>query len=152
MKVTKELKRIAKRADYYFIHVDAHKATLELMASKDTRGDFNPVHLATFTDIDCTMYDYSPNAQYSGYNGKARIFISGWDAKTLLSLIQVLHIDTEIAFHVAAGNNNDIMNKAGLVFDDVSLIARKNGKEIGTFLIFAHPGLDNSARPIHFTL
>ena len=148
MKVTKELKGIAKRADYYFIHVDNYKATIELMKSKDARGDFNPSHLASYDDIDLEFNDYVN--QYSRFTGKARVYVDGWNAKTLLSLLQILHIDTEIKIQIAAHNNNDIMNNANLVYDVVYLKAFKNKKQIGEFLIFAHPGLDNSARPISF--
>lgn len=147
MTITKELKNIAKRADYYFIHVDGYKAKLELMKSHDARNQFKPHHLATYDDIDCQFNDYSKQSRYTG---KATIFVNDYQTKTLLALIQVLHIGTEISLNIAASNNSEVLTTNNLVNDDIFLQARKGNKAIGQFQIMASVGYDNIARPIRF--
>ncbi len=149
MKITKELKGIAKRADYAFIRVDNYKAQLELLASKDSKGDHYPTHIAMYDGIPCDFHDYANN-NYSGYNGKAKIYIDTYQAETLLSLLQVLHVDTEIGLEVNACGNSQVQTEAGLVFDTIYLIATKNLKPIGKFLIMASCGKNNCARPIQY--
>lgn len=150
MIITKELKKIAKSADYYFIHVDNHTATIELMSNHDAKGDYNPCHVASYSDIPCNFYDFSHD-KYNGYNGKARIYIDQYNADTMLSLIQVLHVGTDIMLTINACGNSQVHTEAGLVYDEIHLTARRNNKEIGKFLLFVHVGKNNSARPIDFT-
>ncbi len=148
MVITKELKKIAKIADYYFFHVDNYKATLELMSSKDASGEHYPSHVANYDDIPCDFHDYSKD--YYGYNGRAKIYIDTYSADTLLSLLQILHIDTEIRLEINACGNSQLQTDAELVNDTIYLIALKNKKQIGKFLIFAHVGKNNCARPIQY--